>query len=137
MAASAGWALQKGIYETLASNPDITGLLGGANIFDEVPQRTRYPYLTLGQTVERDWSTGSEEGTEHVVTLHVWSRAGGKRQAHEILNKIHEVLHDSLVALSDHHLVNLRQEYAEARQEADDETYHGIARFRTVTEPLS
>ncbi len=137
MTASPGWALQKGIYDTLANSAAVTSLLGGTKIFDDVPQATTYPYLTLGQTIERDWSTGSEEGTEHIVTLHVWSRAGGKQEAQAILGKIHEALHDSPITLADHHLVNLRHEYAEARQEPDGETYHGIARFRAVTEPTT
>lgn len=136
MAASAAWALQKGIYQTLANDPGVTGLLGGANIYDDVPRTASYPYLTLGQSVARDWSTGSEDGMEHIVTLHVWSRAGGKKETQEILGKVQDVLHDLPIALADHHLVNLRQEFSEARQDPDGETYHGIVRYRAVTEPV-
>lgn len=124
--------MQKGIYETLANNAAVTSLLGGIKIFDTNPLAASYPYLTLGQTIERDWSTGNEDGTEHIVTLHVWSRAGGKQEAQAILGKIHEALHDSPITLAEHRLVKLRHEFAEARQEADGETYHGIARFRAI-----
>ena len=128
MATSASWELQKGIYQTLAGDPSVTGLLGGANIFDDAPQDADYPYLTFGQSTIRDWSTGTEDGLEHILTLHVWSRAGGKKQTHEIIEAIRNVLHDAPVTVSDHTLVNLRHEFSEARQDPDGETYHGIVR---------
>ena len=44
------------------------------------------PYITIGMTQERDWSTSTEEGCEHVVTLHCWTENNGRRQlADEIL----------------------------------------------------
>lgn len=137
MATSASWELQKGIYQALAGDTSITGLLGGTNIYDDAPQNADYPYLTFGQSIARDWSTGSEDGLEHILTLHVWSRAGGKKETYEIIEAIRQVLHDALVTVTDHHLVNLRHEFSEARQDPDGETYHGIVRYRAVTEPLA
>lgn len=137
MAASANWSLQKGIYQALAGDPQVTGLLGGAQIFDNAPQNVSFPYLTFGQTTERDWSTGSEEGSEHTVTLHVWSRSGGRKQTHEIIETIRKALSAAPIAIDDHYLVNLRHEFSEARHEEDGETYHGIVRYRAVTEPLA
>ncbi|GBE44292.1 hypothetical protein BMS3Bbin10_02383 [bacterium BMS3Bbin10] len=137
MATSASWELQKGIYQTLAADTSITGLLGGTNIYDDAPQSADYPYLTFGQSVARDWSTGSEDGLEHILTLHVWSRAGGKKETHEIIEAIRQALHDAAVTVNDHALVNLRHEFSEARQDPDGEIYHGIVRYRAVTEPLA
>ena len=37
--------------------------------------------------------------------------------------------------LPDHHLVNLRHELSEARLDPDGDTFHGIVRYRAVTEP--
>lgn len=137
MATSASWGLQKGIYETLKDNPAITGLLGGPNIYDDAPQNANYPYLTFGESIARDWSTGSDDGLEHILTLHVWSRAGGKKETHEIIEAIRQVLKNGSVPVDEHHLVNLRHEFSEARQDPDGETYHGIVRYRAVTEPLA
>ncbi len=44
-------------------------------------------------------------------------------------------LNDQQLSLDGHRLVNLRHELSEARRDPDGETYHGIARFRAVTEP--
>ncbi len=133
---SSSWALQKSIYETLAVDAGVLGLLGGARIYDDAPQRSAFPYLTLGQSTLRDWSTGSEDGDEHLLTLHVWSRADGRREAHEIMQALRDALHERALALEGHRLVNLRHELSEARREPDGETYHGIVRLRAVTEPI-
>ena len=73
----------------------------------------------------RDWSTGTEDGAEHNFTLPVWSRSGGKKQVLEILEAIRAVLHDQPLLLADHHLVNLRHEFSEARLDPDGDTFHG------------
>jgi hypothetical protein len=134
--ASSGWALQKSIYETLAIDAGVIGLLGSSRIYDDAPQRSAFPYITLGQSTLRDWSTGSEDGDEHLLTVHVWSRAEGRKEAHEIMQALREALHERALSLEGHRLVNLRHELSEARREADGETYHGIVRLRAVTEPL-
>ena len=66
-----------------------------------------------------------------------WSRAGGKKETHEIIEAIRLALKGAPVTISDHALVNLRHEFSEARQDPDGETYHGIVRYRAVTEPLA
>ena len=131
MTASTGWSLQRGIYQALANSSE----LGGTRIYDDAPQAASYPFITLGQSLVRDWSTGTEDGAEHLLTLHVWSRAGGKKQVHDIIEAIKSALHDQPLTLVDQDLVNLRHEFSEARPDPDDDTYHGIVRYRAVTEP--
>jgi hypothetical protein len=135
MAQVASWALQRGVYQALAGSLDLTTLLGGVRVYDRAPQAAPYPFITLGQSVVRDWSTGTEDGAEHNLTLHVWSRSGGKKQVLEIIEAIKGVLHDQPLLLPDHHLINLRHELSEARLDPDGDTFHGIVRYRAVTEP--
>jgi hypothetical protein len=91
--------------------------------------------VTFGQSTLRDADTTSAAGDEHVFTLHVWSRAQGRREAHAIIDTLRAGLHDEHLVLEGHVLVNLRHEFSEVRRTADGETIHGIARFRAVTEP--
>ena len=132
---SASWSLQQSIFAKLAADAALLALLGAPRVFDDVPPGTDYPYLTFGQSTARDWSTGSADGNEHILTLHVWSQANGKRQAHEIMGAIRTALHDQPLTLTGHRLINLRHEFSEARRDPDGDTTHGIARFRAVTEP--
>lgn len=131
----ASWALQRSLYQALANSLELVSLLGGVRVYDDAPQSAPYPFITLGQSVIRDWSTGTEDGAEHSLTLHVWSRAGGKKQMQEIIEAIRSALHDQPLVLQDHYLVNLRHEFSEARLDPDGDTFHGVVRYRAVTEP--
>ena len=134
--ASAGLELQKSIFSALTANVALTGLLGGPRVYDDVPRGAEPPYLTIGESVIRDWSTGSEAGDEHLLTLHVWSRAVGRKETQDIMGAVRTVLHDAAISVSGHRLVNLRHEFSDARREPDGETYHGVVRYRAVTEPV-
>ncbi len=131
---SPGLELQKSIYQKLRSDAELAALLGGAKIYDDAPQRTEFPYITFGRSAVRDWATGTESGHEHVLTLHVWSRAAGRKQVHEIIGTIEALLHDQPLVLNGFRLVNLRHENSDARRDPDGETYHGTVRYRAVTE---
>ncbi|MGD9783894.1 MAG: DUF3168 domain-containing protein [Hyphomicrobiaceae bacterium] len=131
-----GLALQRALYQSVRTNADVLSLLGGAKVYDDTPQRTDFPYVTFGRSVVRDWSTGTDAGHEHVVTLHVWSRSAGRKEAWQIMGAIQASLHDQGLAVEDHHLVNLRHEFSDVRREPDGDTYHGVVRFRAVTETM-
>ena len=131
---SAAWQLQSSIYQILIADAPLNGLLGGAKVYDDVPRGTAFPYVTIGESLVRDWSTGSDEGNEHIVTVHAWSRAKGRKEVQSIVQAVRDALHDRQIPLSGHTLINLRQELSDARRERDGETYHGIVRYRAVTE---
>lgn len=133
---SASWALQKAIHQELTASADILALLGGAHVWDHLPRGAAFPYVTFGVSTERDWSTGSEDGVEHIVTLHVWSRAAGLREAEIIAASVRAALHDRPLTLDGHCLVNLRHEITDIRRDPLSELAHGIVRLRAVTEPL-
>jgi hypothetical protein len=134
--ANAAWALQQAIFSALTGDAGLVALLGGARVYDDVPTRAAFPYVTFAQSQERDWSTGSEDGGEHSLTLHVWSRGGGRRETQAIMAHVRALLHDVPLSLAGFRLVNLRHEFSDARRDPDGETLHGIVRFRAVTEPV-
>jgi hypothetical protein len=136
MSASSAWSLQEAIHARLTSDAALTALLGGPRIYDHVPHATRAPYVTFGPSVVRDWSTGTEDGEEHVVTLHVWTEVGGRKVSDAIVAALRAALHDSELFLIDHRLVSLRQEATETRRESDGDTFRAAVRLRAVTEPL-
>jgi len=91
--------------------------------------------VQIGDGSETDWSTATEAGAEHQLTIHVWSRAGGRMEARAVLAAIYDVLHEAALALDSNRLVNLRFALSQVWRENDGETYHGTARYRAVTEP--
>ncbi|MEO1205926.1 MAG: DUF3168 domain-containing protein [Pseudomonadota bacterium] len=134
MADHAFWALQKAVYQHLADDAGVLAVLGGTKIFDDVPRSATYPYVTLGAGQTVDWSTGDGEGAEHILTLNVWSRSGGRREILRIAEALRAALLETDLVLSDHRLVLLRMQGLDVRRGADGETYQGIMRFRVLTE---
>lgn len=134
---SAAMELQKAVFAVLSADAGLLGKLGEPRIYDHAPARAEFPYLTFGRSTVRDWSTDSEEGREHLLTIHVWSKARGRGETLELLDMVRSALADVEPALDGHHLVNLRAEFEEARFDDDFGVYHGLLRFRAVTEPTS
>ena len=132
---SASAALRAAIHDALSADSALTALLGIAKIYDEPPREAVFPYVTLGEARVSDFSTGTEPGEEHQITLHAWSRQGGHREAHLISGALLQALDDAPLTLTDHRLVNLRFAVADVRREADGRTYHALLRFRAMTEP--
>ena len=127
--------LQKAVFEALEGDTALTALLGAPKIFDHAPANVAFPYINFGRTSIYDWSTGTESGTEQLFTLHIWSKAKGKKETLEIMELARARLDDRALALVGHQLVNLRLEFAEERYDEDLSLHHGLLRFRAVTEP--
>ncbi|SDB31582.1 DUF3168 domain-containing protein [Bauldia litoralis] len=127
-------ALQKAVFAALVADGDVGAVLGD-RIHDAPPRNATFPYASFGEARASDWSTGTEAGTEHRLTLQVWSRERGKAECWRALEAIRAALDDAALTLDGHALVNLRFEAAETRRERDGITWRGVARFRAVTEP--
>ncbi|MEA2907249.1 MAG: hypothetical protein QOI12_4636 [Alphaproteobacteria bacterium] len=132
---TAAVALRAAIHDALVADTPLTAILGAPRIYDEPPKGVSFPYVTLGEARISDWSTGSEGGQEHQLTLHAWSRQGGHKEAHLVAGALLQALDDAPLVLTDHRLINFRFALADVRREADGRTYHALVRFRAVTEP--
>ncbi len=133
--ASSAAALRAAIHDALVADGTLVSMLGGPKIYDEPPRTAAYPYITLGEARLNDFSTATEDGDEHQLTLHAWSQQGGHREAHLIAGALLQALDDAPLSVTGHTLVNLRFSVADIRRESDGRTYHAIVRFRAVTEP--
>jgi Protein of unknown function (DUF3168) len=132
---TAAVALRAAIYDALVADGPLNAALGGPKVYDEPPKSVVFPYVTLGEARITDWSTGTESGEEHALTLHAWSRQGGHKEAHAVAGAVLQALDDADLTLDQHRLINLRFTLADVRRENDGRTYHAVVRFRAVTEP--
>jgi hypothetical protein len=131
-----GWDLQTAVYEALAADATLTALIG-ESVYDHVPQDATFPFVVLDQTRISDWSTGTEAGSEHQLTLHIWSRYRGKAESYTIADTIRAALDEATLPLAENRLVNLRHQFSDMRRDEDGETWHAVLRFRAATEPLA
>ncbi|MGQ3357335.1 MAG: DUF3168 domain-containing protein [Phreatobacter sp.] len=133
--APASLALRRALRDGLVGHAPLVEVLGGPKIWDEPPRDAAFPYVTLGEARVTDWSTGSSSGHEHALTLHVWSRQGGQTEAQVVAGEIIAALEQVPIEPVGQRLVNLRFATADIRREDDGRTFHGVVRFRAVTEP--
>lgn len=131
---SAALELQRAVFAALQGNAELGAAMGEVRLYDQAPANAKFPYLTFGRTSVYDWSTDTESGAEHLVTLHVWSKARGKSECHALIENVRAALDDAALALDGHALIRLRKEYSEVRYEDDNDVHHGLIRFRALTE---
>lgn len=103
-------------------------------IYDHVPEDTNFPYVTIGQDTQDDWSGEGFEGETHTLTIHIWSQYRGRKEAKDLMKEIKDALHEQSLTLTGHSLVLLRWEFADTVLEEDGRTYHGTQRFRALTQ---
>ena len=125
------FALQTTIYSTLSNDNTLTNTLG-AGVFDEVVENASYPFVALGEETAIDYSTKDLDGGEFTINIHVWSQYKGSKQTKEIMDRIHDLLHDSSLSVSGFNLANLRFEFSDILRDPDGITSHGVMRFRAI-----
>lgn len=125
------FALQTTIYSTLSGDNTLTNTLG-AGVFDEVLDNATYPFVSLGEETAIDYSTKDLNGGEFTINIHVWSQYKGSKQTKEIMDRVHDLLHDSNLSVSGFNLVNLRFEFSDILRDPDGVTRHGVMRFRAI-----
>ena len=125
------FALQTTIYSTLSGDNTLTNTLG-AGVFYEVLDNATYPFVSLGEETAIDYSTKDLNGGEFTINIHVWSQYKGSKQTKEIMDRVHDLLHDSNLSVSGFNLVNLRFEFSDILRDPDGVTRHGVMRFRAI-----
>ncbi len=126
-----------GIFKALLTDAELVTLLGGAKIYDRLPEKIEPPYVVVGRTTTSDWSTSTEGGEAITLFIHVWSNALSGDEDYRIQDRLKHVLGSAEIALQDHQLIHLRFQYAETRRDRQSAHVHGVMRFRGVTEPLN
>lgn len=125
------FALQTTIYSTLANDNTLTSNLS-AGVYDEVLEGASYPFVSLGEETSIDYGTKNENGGETTINIHIWSQYKGAKETKQIMDRIHDLLHDSSLTVTGFNLVNLRFEYSDILRDPDGVTRHGVMRFRAI-----
>jgi hypothetical protein len=112
--------LQSAIYSALNVSAITTDLSCGVS--DEVTEGNTYPFISLGDL----------NGGEYTINIHIWSQYKGSKQTKEIMDKIHDLLHDIDLTVTGFNLINLRFEYSDIMRDPDGVTRHGVMRFRAI-----
>ena len=133
---SISFALQQAIFAALSASSDLQALISNPpRLFDFVPPDSAFPYVVLGDGGEADWSTATEDGTEHNIQIDVWSREPGHKEAKQIADVIRATLNNAALTISGAALINIRYLATDFAREPDGQTFRARLTFRAVPEP--
>ncbi len=121
-------ALQTALYSALA---DIS-----CPVYDQVPEKASYPYVTLGEDTNLDWSTKNTRGHETTHTLHVWSEYEGMDEVKSIMDEVARAITGAPLILGDFAVASAKLEFSTAMRDPDGKTRHGVLRFRFLIEEV-
>lgn len=133
---SAERALVAAIRAAAMENAGVQALLGHpARVHDDAPPDAIFPYVTLGRVESRPVDASGGEAIDHVITLHVWSRYGGRAEALDVIAALRSALHNAPLAVEDRKLVLIFVSFTDVFRSGDARTTHGVMRLRAITEP--
>lgn len=120
---------QQAIYTALNGNI-------AATVYDDVPilpsgqPAANFPYVVVGETTAAPWDTDDRTGASITVTLHIWSRYAGMKEAKAIASAIYAILHRASLTITGNHAVDCLYEFSSFMTDPDGETRHGVLRYR-------
>jgi hypothetical protein len=134
---SADRALAAAIRAAALADAGVKAVLGDpARFYDDPPPDAAFPYATLGRIECRPLDTSETHTLEHAVTLHVWSRHGGRAEALDAIAALRACLHDAQLAVSGRNLVLLLVTASDVFRSGDGRTTQGVLRLRAITEDI-
>lgn len=125
LAAIRGALLGSTVLQALVSN----------RIHDDPPPDVVFPYLTIGRVESRPADAATKPAMEHAITLHAWSRHGGRAEVLDIIEAQRSALHNAPLDVPGHKVVLLLATFADVFRSGDGRTTHGVLRLRAITEP--
>lgn len=133
---SAERALAKAIRAAAMADAGVKTVLGDpARLYDDPPADPVFPYVTLGRVEARASDAAGASALEHVLTLHVWSRHGGRAEALGVIGALRAALHDAPLDVEGRRLILLFVVFTDVFRSGDGRTTHGVLRIRALTEP--
>lgn len=121
--------LAQKVYELLLADTDVNNAVDG-RIYDYVPHETAYPYVEIDDVNVENIDSHTAERVDGQVTINVWSRYKGRKEAREVLDKINLVLHNSSECfISNMTTVEFRRSFSNVLKDPDGSTVKGIIRY--------
>jgi hypothetical protein len=133
---NASFSLQAAIFSALSADTTLQSLID-TRLYDDVPRDAAFPYAVVGDDTESNWDTATEQGSEHIVSVDVWSQGGGHKESKAIADAVRAVLDGASLSPSGQTLIDIRYQGAAFTRADDGETYRATLKFRAVLEPNS
>ena len=127
--------VSKAIHALLSEDLGVQAALGTPpRLYDNPPEDPVFPYLTYGLMRSEDISADGAVMSAHTLTLHIWSRYGGRAQVMEVLAAVTSALQSGELSLPDINLARAQVSYTDIFRAPDGLTLHGLIRFSLTTD---
>jgi uncharacterized protein DUF3168 len=95
------FAVQQAVFNALTSSGEITALLGSPpRLYDHVPPGAVFPYVVFGASAAKPHDDLDRTGFDQTVTLDIWSRYRGSKEAKDIAQAAYDTLHRANLSVS-------------------------------------
>ena len=129
-------SLAKAVHAALGADVAVQSVLGNTpRLYDHAPEDPIYPYLTYGPLRSEDIGGDVSPMTAHNMTLHLWSRYGGRAEIMALTNAVSGVLESGGWQLTEGVLVSANVIFTDNFRAPDGRTLHGVIRFDATTQP--
>jgi Protein of unknown function (DUF3168) len=83
-------AVQTAAISAIEAHPAIAS--ADIKVFDGVPERAAFPYVSVGSGLSTDWSTKTATGREIRLALTVWDDGEDATRLHTLMGQVEEAL---------------------------------------------
>jgi hypothetical protein len=129
------FAVQQAVISALDASAEVQSVLGSnPSLYDHVPPGAVFPYVVYGPTHIAPYDTKTETGFEQIITLTIWSRYRGGKEAHDIFQALYDTLHRAVLTVSGQVFLSCEFHSADFSMESDGLTNHTAARFSIITQ---
>lgn len=125
--------LQKVIIQTLSNDEDVKDIVDG-RVFDSVPLKAEYPYISLGPMTSDTTLADCLELDNISIQIDVWSRDVSSAEMRELANAVRQALTKSDLALEKNGLVLFNHENTRELRDPDGLTSHAAVNFDVIVE---
>lgn len=124
------------LHSLLSSDVAVQAVLGTpARLYDNPPEDPVFPYLTYGPMRSSDIGGDEADIQTHTLTLHLWSRYGGRAEVIDAISAVISALGKSQSNNdNDIHIVRSQVLYTDIFRDPDGQTLHGLIRFLLTTD---
>lgn len=122
---------QEAVYAALVAHAGVQALLGAPpRVYDHVPDEATFPYAAFGVAHIAPEDSKLDSAFDHTLTLDIFSRYRGSKEAKEILQVVYAALHRAELSASGASFPLCEFHSAEIAPLDDGMTTHIAARFR-------
>lgn len=124
------------LYAALRNDVVLTGMLGEPDaLYDVVPERRQFPFVTISQVTSADWSTDEMRGLEALATVRVWSRTSNRGETYNLADRIVQLVTNADLATDAMRVVLATHVSGAYERDTSNRAFRGTLRFRFLVEP--